>query len=97
MHGNRLENQRKGTGHYNIAAKIPLIWVQAAYAAHGGIVAWALWFRYGLAKKKPFRASLDDLALDCVSSDTARRMLASLESAGLIRIERQSGGKCRQL
>ena len=76
-----------------VAANVPLEWVKAACRAHGGIVAWALWFRHGLAKKRPFAASLGDLTLGCVSIDTARRILASLEAAGLVQVEHRAGSK----
>ncbi len=76
-----------------IAARIPMAWVKAAYIANGGIVAWALWHHYGLNRRRPFRASLDDLGLGCVHRDTARRQLIALESAGLVLVQRRAGAR----
>ena len=56
-------------------------------------IAPALLYRYGLARRKPFTASAEDLTLGEVSIDTARRQLRKLEAAGLVRVEHHPGCK----
>lgn len=76
-----------------IATRISLAWVTAAIRAGASDVAWAVLYHRGLARGDPFKASAQDLALDCISVDTARRQLAALEGTYLVHLDRQPGCK----
>jgi hypothetical protein len=76
-----------------LAVHVQLVWVRAAVRAGAGDVAWAVLYRYGLARRAPFAASAGDLAVIGISHDTARRQFQRLEQAGLVRVERLCGKK----
>jgi len=72
---------------------IPLEWLGEAAKLPGKTinVAIALWWRYGMAKGKPFKLTRMALKILNVKRDAASAGLARLEQAGLIQVERKPG------
>jgi hypothetical protein len=76
-----------------VRGPIPLEWLRRAARLPGKTinVAVALWWRYGMAKGRPFK--LTQMALNAlnVGRDAASAALLLLEQDGLIQVERKSG------
>lgn len=72
---------------------IPLDWLAAAAKLSGKTlnVAIALWWRYGMAKGKPFKLTQTALKALNVERDAANDGLTRLEQAGLIKVDRNPG------
>ncbi len=74
---------------------IPMEWLEEAAKLPGKTinVAIALWWRWGMAKGKPFKLTQTALKFVNVERDAANDGLARLEHAGLIQLERKPGGR----
>jgi hypothetical protein len=72
---------------------IPMQWLSEAARLPGKTisVALALWWLYGMSKRKPFKLRGDALNLMHVSRDATDDGLARLEQRGLIQVERKTG------
>lgn len=73
--------------------RMPVWWVDRAVQVGAGDVAWAVCYRWGLARRRPFAVALRKLSLGGKSLDTVRRQLAALERAGLVSVSRPQGRK----
>lgn len=90
--GSRRTVRRK-SGDEFLRGPIPLPWLARAAALRGKALAVgiAIWFKHGATKGKPVKASASLLDKLKVNRKSGYRALESLESAGLINVQRQAG------
>ena len=86
----RKRSKRRGEF---LKGPVPIAWVERACALGGkaAALAWALRFKAGMSSNRPIPATPRLLERFGMSSRSAYRALASLESAGLITVQRRRG------
>jgi hypothetical protein len=87
----RLQEAPKADAY--IKGPIPIKWLDKAAKLPGKAlnVALALWWLYGMAKRKPFKLTQQALDFMHVGRDAVGDGLTRLEQAGLIQVERKPG------
>ncbi len=84
---------RHARGERFLRGPIPLDWLGACYplGLKAVNVALALWWLAGLKRTNPVRLTRESLAHFDVTPQTARAVLAKMERAGVVNVERHRG------